>query len=188
MGREAALHAADLATEDAAMEMEHRTTYLATVGTLGPMIGLVGTVYGMIISFRVMAYEGGSPRASQLAGGISTALFATLEGIALSIPAIYFHAVFRNRIARISLEVAIAAESFLDQFAPSAKPAATMGGLALGLQRPGHSPPTGGSTLHLHSSANFGGESRDRERRRPIEARSTRDIRTPRLGSGGSRI
>ena len=37
------------------MEMEHRTTYLATVGTLGPMIGLVGTVYGMIMAFRVIA-------------------------------------------------------------------------------------------------------------------------------------
>ena len=66
-------------------------TYLATVGTLGPMIGLVGTVYGMILSFRVIATEGSSPQASQLAAGISTAPFATLEGIALSIPAIYFY-------------------------------------------------------------------------------------------------
>lgn len=161
MGRDAALHAADLANEDVTMEMEHRTTYLAVVGTLGPMIGLVGTVYGMIISFRVMAYEGGSPRASQLAQGISTALFATLEGIALSIPAIYFHALFRNRIARLSLEAAIAAESFLDQFAPGAKPSAAMGGLALGLQRTGHPQPTGGATLHVHPGG-FTGEPRDR--------------------------
>ena len=72
----------ELANEDATMEMEHRTTYLATVGTLGPMIGLVGTVYGMIMAFRVIALEGSSPQASQLAAGISTALFATLEGIA----------------------------------------------------------------------------------------------------------
>ena len=56
------------------------------------MIGLVGTVYGMILSFRVIATAGSSPQASQLADGISTALFATLEGIALSIPAIYFYA------------------------------------------------------------------------------------------------
>ena len=64
----------ELANEDATMEMEHRTTYLATVGTLGPMIGLVGTVYGMIMAFRVIAMEGSSPQASQLAAGISTAL------------------------------------------------------------------------------------------------------------------
>ena len=50
-----AQRASELANEGATMEMEHRTTYLATVGTLGPMIGLVGTVYGMIIAFRVIA-------------------------------------------------------------------------------------------------------------------------------------
>ncbi|MDR3632597.1 MAG: MotA/TolQ/ExbB proton channel family protein [Isosphaeraceae bacterium] len=113
-----ALRAMEMANDDASMEMEHRTTYLATVGTLGPMIGLVGTVYGMIRSFQVIATAGSSPQASQLASGISTALFATLEGIALSIPAIYFFALFRNRIARLSLEVSMAAESLLEQFAP----------------------------------------------------------------------
>ena len=120
-GLPAAQRAMELANEDASMAMEHRTTYLATVGTLGPMIGLVGTVYGMIESFRVIATAGASPQASQLAGGISTALFATLEGIALSIPAIYFYALFRNRIARLSLEVAMAAETLLEQFAPGVR-------------------------------------------------------------------
>ena len=116
-----AQRAMEMANEDVTMEMEHRTTYLATVGTLGPMIGLVGTVYGMILSFRVIATAGASPQASQLASGISTALFATLEGIALSIPAIYFYALFRNRIARLSLEVALAADSLLEQFSPGVR-------------------------------------------------------------------
>lgn len=121
-GHAAAVRAMELANDDETMEMEHRTTYLATVGTLGPMIGLVGTVYGMILSFRVIATAGSSPQASALASGISTALFATLEGIAISIPAIYFYAVFRNRIARLSLEVAMAAESLLEQFSPGVRP------------------------------------------------------------------
>ena len=116
-----AQRAMELANDDATMAMEHKTTYLATVGTLGPMIGLVGTVYGMILSFRVIATAGGSPQASQLAAGISTALFATLEGIGLSIPAIFFHAIFRNRIARLSLEVSLTAESLLEQFAPGVR-------------------------------------------------------------------
>ncbi len=120
-GMPPALRAMELANDDATMAMEHRTTYLATVGTLGPMIGLVGTVYGMILSFRVIATAGGSPQASQLAAGISTALFATLEGIALSIPAIFFHALYRNRIARLSLEVALTAETLLEQFAPGVR-------------------------------------------------------------------
>jgi biopolymer transport protein ExbB len=113
-----AQRAMELANEDATMEMEHRTTYLATVGTLGPMIGLVGTVYGMIIAFRVIASEGSSPQASQLAAGISTALFSTLLGIGISIPAIFFYSMFRNRIARLSLEIAISAEPLLGRFAP----------------------------------------------------------------------
>ncbi len=118
LGLSKAKRALELASEDAVMEMEHRTTYLATVGTLGPMIGLVGTVYGMIMAFRVIATEGSSPQANQLASGISTALFATLEGIAISIPAIYFHSLFRNRIARLSLQVEMAAEPLLERFAP----------------------------------------------------------------------
>jgi biopolymer transport protein ExbB len=120
-GLAGAQRALELANEDATMEMEHRTTYLATVGTLGPMIGLVGTVYGMIIAFRVISTEGATPQASHLADGISTALVATLEGIAISIPAIYFYSMFRNRIARLSLEVAMAAEPLLERFAPGVR-------------------------------------------------------------------
>jgi biopolymer transport protein ExbB len=120
-GLATAHRAMEITNDDVTMEMEHRTTYLATVGTLGPMIGLVGTVYGMIMSFRVIATQGASPQASDLASGISTALFATLEGIAISIPAIYFYALFRNRIARLSMEVTLNAESFLEQFSPGVR-------------------------------------------------------------------
>jgi biopolymer transport protein ExbB len=136
-----ARRAMERANEDATMEMEHRTTYLATVGTLGPMIGLVGTVYGMIKAFRVIATKGAAPQASLLAEGISTALFATLEGIAISIPAIYFYAFFRNRIARMSLEAEMAAEPLLEQFAPGVKP-----------QEPAHAAPAG-PAAHPHPFA-----------------------------------
>ena len=134
-GQGPAQRAMELANDDATMAMEHRTTYLATVGTLGPMIGLVGTVYGMILSFRVIATAGGSPQASQLAAGISTALFATLEGIAISIPAIFFHAMFRNRIARLSLEVALTSESLLEQFAPGIRAPHPLAASAVSPQR-----------------------------------------------------
>jgi len=130
-----AQRAMEMSNDDATMAMEHRTTYLATIGTLGPMIGLVGTVYGMILSFRVIATAGASPQASQLAAGISTALFATLEGIALSIPAIFFHALFRNRIARLSLEVALASETMLEQFGPGVRAPHPLAASAVGAQR-----------------------------------------------------
>jgi biopolymer transport protein ExbB len=133
--------AMELANEDATMQMEHRTTYLATVGTLGPMIGLVGTVYGMILSFRVIAVEGSSPQAADLARGISTALFATLEGIAVSIPAIFFHALFRNRIARLSLEVGMMVEPLLERFAPGVRMTGPTPGQGAGVRPAPPSPP-----------------------------------------------
>jgi biopolymer transport protein ExbB len=146
-----AQRAMELANEEGTMEMEHRTTYLATVGTLGPMIGLVGTVYGMIMAFRVIALEGSSPQASQLAAGISTALFATLEGIAISIPAIYFYSMFRNRIARLSLEVAMGAEPLLEQFVPGVRTHDQAQGST---QPPMAMPmPRSGSTTHPHPFA-----------------------------------
>ncbi|RUL87567.1 MotA/TolQ/ExbB proton channel family protein [Tautonia sociabilis] len=120
-GQPAAIRAMQLVNDDVTMEMEHRTAYLATVGTLGPLIGLFGTVYGMIVAFRAMSSQG-QPETTLLAGGISTALFATLMGIGVAIPAITFYAVFRNRIARLSLEVELAAESLLEQFAPGIRP------------------------------------------------------------------
>jgi biopolymer transport protein ExbB len=118
LGMPAAQRAMELANDKSAMEMEHRTTYLATVGTLGPMLGLLGTVYGMILSFGVIGRAGEAPQASDLASGISTALIATLEGIAVSVPAIAFYAFFRNRIARIALEVQMEAEGLLERLAP----------------------------------------------------------------------
>lgn len=117
-GLPAAQRAMELANEQVVMQMEHRTSYLATVATLGPMLGLLGTVYGMIISFGVIARSSASPDASDLAAGISTALVATLQGIAVAVPAIAFYALFRNRIARLSLEIQVAAENLLEQFLP----------------------------------------------------------------------
>ena len=148
-----AQRAMELANENATMEMEHRTTYLATVGTLGPMIGLVGTVYGMIMAFHVIAQEGATPQASQLAAGISTALYATLEGIAISIPAIFFYAMFRNRIARLSLEVGIAAEPLLEQFVPGVRP--TMPGPTV---NHGSAPAPAGAPSSLRRQCRPGGD------------------------------
>ena len=95
-------------------------TYLATIGTLGPMLGLVGTVWGMILSFMELG-KGGSPNPAKLADGISHALVVTLVGIALSVPAIFFHAFFRNRLIRISMDVGNIADDLLTQMYHNSK-------------------------------------------------------------------
>jgi biopolymer transport protein ExbB len=101
--------------------MEAKISYLATIGTLGPMIGLVGTIWGMIQSFQELATAGGQPKPDKLAAGISTALFITLEGVSLSVPAIFFFALFRNRIALIATEANKVADRTINAFYTAAK-------------------------------------------------------------------
>jgi biopolymer transport protein ExbB len=104
---------------------EQLVTYLATIGTLGPMLGLVGTVYGMILSFMELGQPGRTPEPAKLAVGISHALVVTLLGVALSVPAIFCHAFFRNRLIRISMDTANVADDLLTQmYHNSKKPAA----------------------------------------------------------------
>lgn len=102
--------------EEESMKLEHRLSYLALIGTISPMVGLFGTVEGMIRSFRVIATEGGTPDPSKLAGGISAALFTTLCGLAVAIPAIMSYNLLRNRIHRLVLEVGILSEGLMARF------------------------------------------------------------------------
>ncbi len=102
--------------EEENMKLEHRLSYLALIGTISPMIGLFGTVHGMIISFQVIATSALQPKASELAGGISTALFTTLVGLFIAIPAIAAYNILRNRVARLVLEVGIVSEGLMSRF------------------------------------------------------------------------
>ena len=86
---------------------------LAVIGTLGPLIGLLGTLKGMIASFSVIALSDTQLKASEVAGGISEALILTFEGVGLSVPAIYFFAVFKNRVSSLSVQAMNTADEFL---------------------------------------------------------------------------
>lgn len=103
------------------VDMERKISMLAVLGTLGPMIGLVGTLKGMISSFAVIALSDTQMKASEVAGGISEALLLTFEGVALSVPAIFFYAFFRNRVSKISVETMLQAESLLRRLVQQAK-------------------------------------------------------------------
>lgn len=107
--------------EDENMAMEHKLSYLALIGAIAPMIGLMGTVYGMILSFQTIANSATSPKPSELADGISTALFTTLEGLTVAIPAMIFYSLLRNRVSRFSLEVGMISESLMNRFSSNSK-------------------------------------------------------------------
>ena len=93
--------------------MEKRISMLAVVGTLGPLIGLLGTLKGMITSFSVIARANAQMKPSDVAGGISEALILTFEGVGLSVPAIYFFALFKNRVAALSVQTMNTADEFI---------------------------------------------------------------------------
>ncbi len=102
--------------EEENMKLDHRLSYMALIGTISPMVGLLGTVQGMIASFQVIATRTGTPPPSELAKGISTALFTTLVGLFIAIPAIAAYNILKNRIARLVLEVGIVSEGLMGRF------------------------------------------------------------------------
>jgi biopolymer transport protein ExbB len=126
-GRAEAKDAMMTVQEEVVTMMETRISYLAIIGTLGPMIGLVGTIAGMIASFQEIATAAGAqPKPEKVAEGISTALFITLEGVSLSVPAIFFFAFFRNRIAMIALESNRVADRTINALLAAAKQTKTV--------------------------------------------------------------
>jgi biopolymer transport protein ExbB len=103
---------------------EQLVTYLATIGTLGPMLGLVGTVWGMILAFMELA-SSDKVNAQSLAGAISHALVVTLLGIGLAVPAIFCHAFFRNRLIKLAHDTGNVADDLLTQMYHNSKKAPT---------------------------------------------------------------
>jgi biopolymer transport protein ExbB len=123
-GRQEAKEAMQSMAEEVVTTLEMKISYLAIIGTLGPMIGLVGTIWGMILSFQEIATAAGAqPRPEKVAEGISTALFITLEGVSLSVPAIFFFAFFRNRIAQMTMEATRVADRTINSLVAAAKAA-----------------------------------------------------------------
>lgn len=81
--------------------------YLNTLGTIAsvaPLLGLLGTVFGMIDIFGVIM-NAGTGNAALLAGGISTALLTTAAGLSVAIPTLLFHRLLESRVDRIALDM-----------------------------------------------------------------------------------
>jgi biopolymer transport protein ExbB len=99
-------------------------SYLSVIGTVGPLLGLVGTVYGMIKAFMALNRPDASIDPKALAEGISHALCMTLAGVGLALPAIFFNAFFKNRILHVSMDCGNIADDLLTQmYHNSKKPA-----------------------------------------------------------------
>jgi len=101
------------------------------VATVGPLLGLMGTVLGMIQTFNVIAAHDAMGRAELLAGGIAKALLNTAGGLAVAIPASIFYVFFLSRVDRLVMDIdalaqevvhAISAEAIEQNLPPVTKP------------------------------------------------------------------
>jgi len=105
---------AEKAMEDAAAEQSARlmrkVEYLSVIANLAPMLGLLGTVIGMVVAFREVAQSQGAARAADLAEGIYLALVTTVEGLIVAIPTLGVFAWFRSRVEQLFAEVTAQAQ------------------------------------------------------------------------------
>ena len=96
-------NAIEEAGQDQAARLYRSTDGLGVIGTISPLLGLLGTVVGMVGAFDSMSLSGGS-NSEQLAANISMALVTTLMGLALAIPCVALFTWFRNRIDSLASE------------------------------------------------------------------------------------
>ena len=106
----------DEAAEEESVKLQQKIGYLSLIGNIAPMMGLFGTVSGMIIAFETIAALGASVSPSDLAGGISQALVTTFLGLFVAIPSMIAYFFFRNKVIRVSIELAAIADDLVDRF------------------------------------------------------------------------
>ncbi len=115
--------AVEKSLEDAAVEQSARLyrkiEYLSVIGTIAPMLGLLGTVWGMILAFMEFEQKA-NPQVSELAPGIYKALVTTLQGLCVAIPALAAFAHFRNRIDQLVADGSLTAEAVFADYKRSA--------------------------------------------------------------------
>jgi biopolymer transport protein TolQ len=121
-----AQRAMERAANDEAARLERHLGFLATTGAVSPFIGLLGTVWGVMLSFLNIGAQG-SASLMVVAPGIAEALIATVAGLAAAIPAVVGYNHFLGRLRDVSNSVAAFTTEYLDRrVAPGAKPAARL--------------------------------------------------------------
>ena len=102
--------------QEEAMKMNHKLSYLSVIGSISPMLGLLGTVRGMIGAFAQLAGSGAQPSPAQLSGNIQLALVTTFEGLLVAVPALFAYSLFRNYLARAVTEADMVVGELMSRF------------------------------------------------------------------------
>lgn len=107
---------AQASIEEETIKLQQKISWLQLIAAVGPMLGLLGTVTGMIEAFRTIASSTSSPKPSALAGGIYKALITTCLGLGVAIIAMCVFFYFRNFIVKMTMEITGIVEELFDRF------------------------------------------------------------------------
>jgi len=121
--------AIELAGEHEGESFMSHVGYLSIFGVIAPMVGLLGTVIGMILAFRSVALEAAIGKPQVLALGINQALFTTAFGLIVGIPAMFMYYYFKNRGIKILMVVENSVKRFLKWRAQPSNTGVPRGGL-----------------------------------------------------------
>ncbi|MDF1667437.1 MAG: MotA/TolQ/ExbB proton channel family protein, partial [Planctomycetota bacterium] len=99
-----------------ATKLNQKVSYIGLIASIAPLMGLFGTVTGMIATFNTIANSKAAPKPKELAAGIQQALVTTCMGLMVAIPATVLFFFFRNRVVRTILEVNAIIEELMDRF------------------------------------------------------------------------
>jgi biopolymer transport protein ExbB len=116
MGYRAVEKSMEDASHEQAARLFRKVEYLALISNIAPMLGLLGTVYGILLAFKTIAETQGAAVASDLAGGVYLALVTTVEGLVVGIPALGAYAIFRARVEQLASEVGLVAEQVFNNY------------------------------------------------------------------------
>jgi biopolymer transport protein ExbB len=117
-GEEAMVAAAESQVVEENTKLTHKISWLNLIGNIGPMLGLFGTVVGMVTAFTEIANTSDQPSPKQLAGGIYTALITTVWGLIVAMPSLSAYFVFKNKIQRIGLELTAISGELIERCKP----------------------------------------------------------------------
>lgn len=109
------------AGEEAATGLHQKISYLSLIGNVAPMLGLLGTVTGMIAAFSEIHQKGAAVKPADMARGISQALVTTCMGLIVAIPVLCAFQYFRNKVVRTILEAGVITSEMMDRFRPAEK-------------------------------------------------------------------
>jgi len=102
--------------DEESVKLHQKVGWLAVIANVAPMLGLLGTVQGMVQAFNQIAATGGQASPAELADGISKALLTTLFGLMVAIPTTAAFAFLRNRMVRTIIEVGAIMEDLFERF------------------------------------------------------------------------